>query len=82
MFTAIRPHSQVEVATSNNRKALRIVALERQTQRAVWEKRSDFDLPRRFCDITHTQAAVVDICSSLETDNIHMLHLYMFDLDV
>lgn len=42
MFTAIRPHSQVEVATSNSRKALRIVALDRETQRAVWETKVRF----------------------------------------
>ncbi|TNN64676.1 hypothetical protein EYF80_025083 [Liparis tanakae] len=34
LFTDIRPHSQHEVATSNSRKALRIVALERETQRS------------------------------------------------
>lgn len=37
LLTAIRPQSQVEVATSSSRKALRMVALRRGTQRACWQ---------------------------------------------
>lgn len=50
MFTAMRPHSQVEVATSNSRKALRIVALvrekDRETERAVGEEKVRFGFTR------------------------------------
>lgn len=46
MLTAMRPHSQVEVATSSSRMALRIVALDteidRETEKAVGEEKIKF----------------------------------------
>ena len=68
LFTAMRPHSQVEVATSNSRKALRIVALDietdRETKRSVWGKRLGLDSLGCICGVTHFQAAVLDDCKS------------------
>lgn len=56
LFTDIRPHSQVEVATSNSRKALRIVALGRETQRSGWTKDETGNI-----NVLHLYAFNVDV---------------------